>query len=121
MLAREAQVAGAGTNRRCSQLKGHGWHQSTLAFGPFLSRGVVFWPFGGCAHNAPGPVHAREPDACLRASKLLEHVPCFALCCTLQANPLYQALVLSKRMLVNNFRNVGMFWIRLVMYVSRGW
>lgn len=37
---------------------------------------------------------------------------------SLQANPVYQALVLSQRMLTNNFRNVGLFWIRLVMYVS---
>ncbi|KAF5841257.1 P-loop containing nucleoside triphosphate hydrolase protein [Dunaliella salina] len=34
-----------------------------------------------------------------------------------QANPMYQALVLSQRMFVNNMRNVGMFWIRLVMYL----
>mmetsp|Transcript_30928 Transcript_30928/g.80622 ORF Transcript_30928/g.80622 Transcript_30928/m.80622 type:complete len:634 (+) Transcript_30928:180-2081(+) len=34
-----------------------------------------------------------------------------------QANPVYQALVLTQRMLVNNFRNIGLFWIRLVMYV----
>uniref|UniRef100_A0A7S3R9H3 ABC transporter domain-containing protein n=1 Tax=Dunaliella tertiolecta TaxID=3047 RepID=A0A7S3R9H3_DUNTE len=34
-----------------------------------------------------------------------------------QANPIYQALILSQRMFVNNMRNVGMFWIRLVMYL----
>eukprot|EP00983_Pelagomonas_calceolata_P071835 1151430-Pelagomonas_calceolata.AAC.3 len=32
-----------------------------------------------------------------------------------QANPIYQALILSQRMFVNNMRNVGMFWIRLLI------
>ncbi|KAF5826796.1 ABC-2 type transporter-domain-containing protein [Dunaliella salina] len=34
-----------------------------------------------------------------------------------QANPIFQALVLSQRMFVNNTRNVGVFWVRLVMYL----
>lgn len=33
-----------------------------------------------------------------------------------QANYFYQALVLSQRMFTNNWRNPGVFWIRLMMY-----
>lgn len=35
----------------------------------------------------------------------------------LQANWVYQTLVLTHRNLVNNWRNIGIFWIRLAMYV----
>ena len=35
--------------------------------------------------------------------------------CTLQANYFYQTLVLTFRSLLNNWRNVGIFWLRLAM------
>ncbi|GLC35641.1 hypothetical protein PLESTB_000000400 [Pleodorina starrii] len=33
------------------------------------------------------------------------------------ASPVYQTLVLSRRMLINNWRNIAVFWLRLGMYV----
>ncbi|KAG2450898.1 hypothetical protein HYH02_004730 [Chlamydomonas schloesseri] len=38
-------------------------------------------------------------------------------CATCGANVLYQVYVLTKRMLVNNWRNIAVFWLRLGMYV----
>ncbi|KAG2485433.1 hypothetical protein HYH03_015813 [Edaphochlamys debaryana] len=32
-------------------------------------------------------------------------------------NPIYQVMVLTKRMFVNNWRNIAVFWLRLGMYV----
>lgn len=33
------------------------------------------------------------------------------------ASPVYQTLILTKRSFVNNTRNIGLFWLRLIMYL----
>ncbi|GIL56549.1 hypothetical protein Vafri_11897 [Volvox africanus] len=38
-------------------------------------------------------------------------------CVTCGANKLYQVLVLTQRMLINNWRNIAVFWLRLGMYI----
>ncbi|PNH10695.1 ABC transporter G family member 12 [Tetrabaena socialis] len=38
-------------------------------------------------------------------------------CSTCGANPLYQVLVLTRRMFINNWRNIAVFWLRLGMYI----
>ncbi|GIM01286.1 hypothetical protein Vretimale_6074 [Volvox reticuliferus] len=38
-------------------------------------------------------------------------------CFSCGANRLYQVLVLTQRMLINNWRNIAVFWLRLGMYV----
>ena len=35
-----------------------------------------------------------------------------------EANPLYQTWVLTKRTFLNNLRNIGVFWLRLGMYIA---
>ncbi|GFR44953.1 hypothetical protein Agub_g6261 [Astrephomene gubernaculifera] len=61
-------------------------------------------------NNRHGP---RVEQALRELSKPGEEYRCSAC----NANPLYQALVLTRRMLTNNWRNIAVFWLRLGMYI----